>query len=441
MTQCCACVRTLWYNPGIEKIKYIHTTDNMGCQIGREGVNRQVAQNYSETTLYVKMFGRFSLSLGEKEIFGGSKAIDSQFSRLMQVLLHFRESGISRNQLYDILFYDRKVSDPSHSLRVLIYNTKNKLKEMGLPDVCYIQQDRDIFCWTKEIPVVEDASEFDHYYQQALQTPDPEAKKEYYAKAVETYTAEFLSLQASEIWVAQESRKYREKYNRCVQQLGEYYRQKKEYKLLEKLGISAAKCQPFYYWETLTLDALIHQNRIQEANQFYLDTETYYMEEMNQAMSPEMVRLRNEILTFSPQDCLNMLLDTIQKELFKDRSDASGGYLCSYPVFTGIYQAMVRLFENTPESITLMLCSMTSEDEKQLDAMTIDELGSQLEDAICRSVRRSDVVTRYSRKQYLVLLIHSQSEGCKEVQSRINDNFFDNASHMKLNYHMMPVCA
>ena len=403
----------------------------------RKGGEQEVTHTAeNKGTLYVKMFGRFSLYWEGREIFGGNKASDSQFSRLMQALLHFRENGISRSQLYDILFYDRKVSDPSHSLRVLIYNVKSKLKEMGLPDICFIQQEKDLFFWTSRIPVIEDAFEFEHLCRKIAECDETEPVQEYLRKAVETYTDEFLPLQASEIWVAQENRKYREMYNSCVHQLADYYRKNKLFEELEELGKTAAQCQPFYYWESLTMEALIAQNRIEKANQFYVDTENLYLNEMNQALSTDMVRMRDKIQNYSQQDSMHLMLDTIQKQLFTGCSMEPGGYLCSYPVFTGIYQVICRLDEQNNGRSILMLCSMSLKDGKQMTDLEASELSARLESSICSAARRCDVVTRYSQKQYLILVTDATSEICVNMQSRINSMFYAGTDKVRLNYHM-----
>ena len=67
--------------------------------------------------LYMQTFGGFSLSYDGRQITGSR---ESQFVSLMQVLLHERRQGVSRDRLTEVLFGDRDVevlrqgfSDPS----------------------------------------------------------------------------------------------------------------------------------------------------------------------------------------------------------------------------------------------------------------------------------------------------------------------------------------
>ena len=93
-----------------------------------------------ENTLYVQTFGGFSLSYGGRSITGGMKSRESQFIYLMELLLHERAVGVSRDRLEAVLFEDREFGDIHHATRSVIYNAKKRLRAAGLPDVNYIVQ-------------------------------------------------------------------------------------------------------------------------------------------------------------------------------------------------------------------------------------------------------------------------------------------------------------
>ena len=60
-----------------------------------------------DNTLYVKMFGGFSMTWHKKPVGGGAKSSETQFNYLMQLLLHHRAEGISRSHLEQALFGDQ----------------------------------------------------------------------------------------------------------------------------------------------------------------------------------------------------------------------------------------------------------------------------------------------------------------------------------------------
>jgi len=84
-------------------------------------------------TLIVTMLGGFSLRYNGKEISLGNLN-GLQMVQFLQLLLHFRTQGVSRDLAKSVLFGDRDVDDVSHSIRNIIYNMRKKLKELGLPE-------------------------------------------------------------------------------------------------------------------------------------------------------------------------------------------------------------------------------------------------------------------------------------------------------------------
>ena len=130
-----------------------------------------------ENVLYVRMLGGFSVTWNGKLIAGGSKANGSQFAYLLQILIHNREKGVTRDRLEELLFEDREMSNIHHALQSVIYNAKKRLEQAGLPPAGYIEQRKGVFFWTSQIEVVEDAASFDELYQKAEKAEKKAEKK------------------------------------------------------------------------------------------------------------------------------------------------------------------------------------------------------------------------------------------------------------------------
>ena len=141
-----------------------------------------IAEKRSDV-LYVKMLGGFSMSYNGKTIAGSSKSSISQNNALLQIRIHAREKGVTRDRLEELLFGDRDVDNAHHSLRSVIYNAKKYLEKAGLPKVNYIVSEKDVFYWTDEIEVVEDACEFEKLHRDAEAQSDPEKLLDSYLKA------------------------------------------------------------------------------------------------------------------------------------------------------------------------------------------------------------------------------------------------------------------
>lgn len=368
----------------------------------------------------------------------GPKDRDSQAVRLLEAVIHSGSKGFSRANVEEILFGDRDVDDMAHGLRTIIYNTKKKLEKEGLPAVSYIENKNGLYFWTSEIPVEEDAWDMERLYHEAEEEKDPDIRLRLYLEACDCYTGEFLPMQTAMIWVAQEARHYGELFEECVENAAALLRMNKDYNQLEALGRQASRVQPFSEWEALTMEALIALGRDEEARRLYETTETTYMDEFGFKPTFSTVELLNRL--GNQIEHQHALLDEIQMELSGVNEDMPGGFLCSYPVFRGVYRMIERMTERGGQSIYLMLCTIVDKKGNPMrESQTLERLSQKLGDAICHSVRRSDAICRYGKGQYLTLLINTTREDCGIVQKRINYHFLSGTQRAGVEYFINSV--
>ena len=391
-----------------------------------------------ENVLYVRMLGGFSVQWNGKLIAGGSKANGSQFAYLLQILIHNREKGVPRDRLEELLFEDRDMSNIHHALQSVIYNAKKKLEQAGLPKANYIEQKKGVFFWTRELPLVEDASEFEALYRRAESAEDENERIALYLDACHWYSGEFLPMQAAIIWAAHEARRYREMFCDCVEKAAQLLRLRQDFFQMEELGTYAAKVDPLADWEPVTMEALASMGRYEEARKLYEDTVDYYYNEQGLRPSKKLMaqfeRLGKEMMH------RYAVLDQIQGDLtgFEDRSP--GGYYCAYPVFQGIYRMVERMMERGGQSVYLMLCTVV--DGKGIPIRSgpvLEELSKRMGDAIRLTIRRGDAITQYGKGQYLTLLVNTTRENCVVIQKRINDRFIIGRQRSSIQYYVNSV--
>ena len=277
--------------------------------------------------LYVRMLGSFSIQWNGKLIAGGSKASESQLTSLLQILIHNRARGVPRDRLEELLFEDRDMANVHHALQSVIYNTKKKLQKAGLPPANYIEQRKGVFFWTEEIPLIEDATEFERLCREAEAEENPEVKIALYQEAAHWYTGEFLPNQTAVIWVAQEARRLKEMFCACVEHGAAMLRQNQDYFQLEELGLLASKIDPLADWETLTMEAMVSLGRYEEARQLYDDTVQFYFNEQGLRPSRKMLEQLERLGTGIQHQ--HETLDVIQTEL----SGLPGRISCQLPDF------------------------------------------------------------------------------------------------------------
>lgn len=390
----------------------------------------------SETTdsLYVQTFGRFSVVWRDIQIIGGEKGRESQMVYVLQFLLHNCSEGVSKSQLEELLFGDREISDIRHAMRSVLYNTKKKLRESGLPDVDYIRQEKGIYYWTDKLPVIEDARQFEACCKGAEETEDPEQKLKFLLDACQIYQGEFLPRQTAMLWAARESRRYQAMFFSCVEEAASILREKEDWPGMKELGMHASRVSPFADWEVVTMEALAQMKQVSAAKKLYDDTVDYYMREQGVRPSKNLLAAMGAQVNRS-----YAMLDVIQSEL-AEKSEREGGYFCSYPVFQGIYQMIERTMERSGQSVYLMLCTLIDSKGNPMEKETLmDELSLRMENAICHSVRHGDIVSRYSKGQYVVLLINTTRENCSVVQRRINHNFLVGRQRTGIQYYVNSV--
>ena len=397
-----------------------------------------MTSNPEEPCLQVQMLGGFSLSWGGKLVAGSTKSSESQFNYLMQLLLHHRREGVSRDMLERVLFEDRDIQDIHHAARSVIYNAKRKLRAAGLPDVNYIEQRKGICYWNPQVPVKEDAAEFERLYRQAEEATDREEKVKLYMEACHLYTGEFLPQQTGVVWVAQEAKRYRALFCSCVERAVRQLRLTQDFPQMEELGIYATAINPLSDWETVTMEALVAMGRYEDARRLYDDTVDLYFQEQGLRPSSRMMELFEKLGT--QMEHQYDALDDIQRKLSEGQADCGGGYLCAYPVFQGIYRMVTRMLERGGQSVYLMLCMVVdSKGNPMKEGSVLEELTHRLGEAIQQAVRHSDSVCRYGKGQYLVLLVNTTRENCGVIQRRINYHFIVRRQRTGIQYYVNSV--
>lgn len=392
----------------------------------------------NENILMVRTLGGFSMTWNGRQVGGGSKARNSQTTRLLQIILHNRKTGVDRGKLEELLFEESSSDDLQHMFRSIIYNTKKKLQDAGLPGNEMIVCKNGRYYWTDSIPVREDADEFEDLCTRAFEEKDKVARAIMLRDACLSYDGEFLPDQTGLPWVIREDRRYRELFCKCMDEAVIVLRELKDYKTIEDLGKHATSINPLAEWEFITMEALIAMEKYDEARALYEKTENYYMRELGTKPSADAVGLIDKLggaigYKFS-------MIDEIQSSLSGSSEMVKGGYVCTYPVFRGIYQLVERLIDRSGQSAYLMLCTVVDNAGRPLrDGAVLSRLSERLGEIICQSVRNSDVVCRYGKGQYIVLLMNTTQEDCDIVENRISRTFRAGNQRNRIEYHLSVV--
>ena len=88
-----------------------------------------------------------------------------------------------------------------------------------------------------------------------------------------------------------------------------------------------------------------------------------------------------------------------------------------------------------------MLCTITDGKGYSLEkGERLERFSEEVGEAIRRTLRKGDLYTRYSRNQYLVLLLDVSQEDCRIVIERINKTFENPNRKNYLKYNVSSLC-
>ena len=105
---------------------------------------------------------------------------------------------------------------------------------------------------------------------------------------------------------------------------------------------------------------------------------------------------------------------------FMNRADNGRGvYSLDFESFHHVYNFIRRFVERSNRDVQTLLFTVTENGIQNLDVEETELALELLEKAICLSLRRSDVSTRYSSKQIIVILMDTNEENGDMVAGRI----------------------
>lgn len=374
--------------------------------------------------LHVRMFGGFSLEYaGSSVTFPRSSS--TKFIQLLQLLLLNQKQGVPKKQLIDALYAWDEGTNKNKNLNNVIYRLKKQLVSAGLPEEEYIFLENGVCRFVSSFLVQVDAEDFERYADEAEAMEmnldgATEQRRELLRKAEELYTGDFLSEFSTELWVIEKNLYYKKRYEAVVKELGASYHELGDYQTELGLYQKAAKIYPYDSWQAKEMDCLLAMKEYKEMYDLYQKTARSYSENMGIPLGEEFLsRLRQmESRMIHPVDSF----EEIKKNL-KEQEDG-GAYYCNYPSFIDSCRLLARLTERSGSSIYLLLCGITQKNGQEFkDREKLEAQMGLLKDIIQQTLRRGDLYTRYSKSQYLIILVGTEMENCAIAFSRIKDRW------------------
>lgn len=385
--------------------------------------------NEKRPVFSVHMFGRLSFSYDDKAFMIKCNMV-SKVMQLFLLLLLAGGEGVPKGQLLTALYGNDEAQDTKNAFRILIFRLRKLLSDTIIPAGDLIQVDKGIYRFGGPFTIRVDAVDFDQMASRALHIQNEEKKMDLLKEACKQFTGEFLPFLTDEEWAMEENIRYKDLYFNLVQECCRLMQKNRRYEDMLELCSNAVKIYPFEEWQLLQIDCLLAMNRYKEALKVYEDATSMFFEGAGTSPSEKMLS-RFRAMSGQIQYAMGDLADI--KNSLKEKEISEGAYYCSYPSFIDSYRIITRMIERSGRSIFLMLCTLTDSKGDPLDKEgLLAERSASLSYAICKSLRRGDIYTRYSPNQFLILLIGIKQEDCEITFDRIMDVFREDNPNQKV---------
>lgn len=116
-------------------------------------------------------------------------------------------------------------------------------------------------------------------------------------------------------------------------------------------------------------------------------------------------------------------------DMMRERGEKGGVLIVEYSEFQRIYGFIQRCVDRTKQEVQVLLFTLSHRFGEIVSSEAMEDCVHTLENAIFQSLRRSDVSTRYSNSQFIIVLINSNYNGAELVVSRVSSIYNEMNKH------------
>lgn len=357
--------------------------------------------------------------------------------QLLQLLLQNRRTGISRAAAMEALYGRNAKVDAANNLNATASQLRRLLRESALPPGDHVRAEIDRYYFDAPFPVWVDAEEAVRLRRRADQL-EPERRGELLQELCGLFRGRFLPGLDGEEWVERARAGYQQIFRRSMDELCTSLMERGAYAEAERLSGRAAALFPFEGWQAWQMECLMAQGRVEDARELYRQVEELYRRERGAPPPERMAALlprggsgagRGPEAAPGPREQMPV-------------AGRDGPCRLPFPSFLDAYGLIARMSAAAGQSVCLLLCTLLlgdgartpQEPERLRDGMDC------LESALVQTLRGEDTFTRYSRAQFLSILIGAREEDGEAVSRRIGEKFRElcGDDRLRVEHQVMP---
>lgn len=368
--------------------------------------------------LEIQMLGDFSLRYGDRML-SGDKARGKQIWNFLEYIMVNRHKEISMDGLIQALWSEDETEDPANALKNLAYRLRTTLKQaLGLETENCIVYKHGAYVWNKDIACSIDADEMEAAYK-AAQQPGRNQNEQlhHYKEAIDIYKGNFMPQSSYKEWIVPLTVYYQRIFMESVAAYCGLLLEKTDYRTVEEVCRRAIAVDPFVEANhAMLIRAFIGSNSHDKAIAHYNYVNKLFYDELGVKPSDVLVKLYHEATKKSTAPEIN--IELIKDDL-KESKEILGAVYCNYEEFKMVYQLEARAALRSGKSVFLGLIAVTGKQKKELSKDNFERTFERIQKAIVSSLRKDDLVTRYGRTQFLVLLANLTYENSNMVLGRL----------------------
>jgi tetratricopeptide (TPR) repeat protein len=191
----------------------------------------------------------------------------------------------------------------------------------------------------------------------------------------------------------------------------------KNFNKTEEICRRAIELDPFVETNhAILIKALIGQKNYDKAIHHYNYVNKLFYDELGVRPSDLITKLYHEITNKNSE--LDIDITHIKANL-KEETAIMGAVYCNYEEFKMIYQFEARAALRSGKTVFIALITVTGKQGRALTKNHFEDTFEMIRDNIVRSLRKDDIVTRYGRTQFLLMLANLTLEDSNMVLSRL----------------------
>ncbi len=387
----------------------------------------------------VQMLGGFSINCGE-DMLSDTAGRMQQVWNLIEYLIVYRHKGVPQSRLIDMLWPDESSDNPANALKNLAYRARTLLcKSLPNEKEPFILFRRNSYAWNESLPCEVDIEILESAWRAANASLSELDKLDGYLAAVDIYQGDFLPKSLMEEWTISLRTYYSSIYIDCVTRafdlLLDHDRATEAIQMCEK-AVALEKFTEKMH-ELLIRAYMAAGDHASALKHYYYVVDLFYSE-MGIKVSNQITNLYNEIT--KSINSIESDLEMIEEQLHEVEA-TPGAYYCPYEIFKNIYRIQSRFMLRSGQSFMVALISVSDKDGNPPVTAVVTEAMEELKNALTSSLRKSDIVSRFSPTQYVMLLGALTYENGQMVISRIFERFKkrSTAFGIALHYNLLPV--